>query len=103
MKLRTTIKFSDKAIPKYMYVLAKKDYKGKYSMFYSDDGPDNPMEVYIKLFNTEKEANNFKIKMEKTESWFKAREYKVIKLNTTLKKYKSKFVPLQYAINKIYS
>lgn len=50
----------------------------------------NFKEDYIRVFNTEKEAQDFLIESNK-ENWFRNREYKVRKINTTWKKWTPKY------------
>ena len=69
----------------------------------------NFKESYIRLFNTESEAQDWINKMNQEFNllddgekvyWFKNRNNAPIRINTTLKKYKSRYVPLAYAMNK---
>ena len=91
------IEFSEKPLPEKMFAVVSESGTPEIT-----GGSSDFKESYLMLFDTEMEAQKYIDKMNK-ESWFLARENKPVEINTTLKKFKSRYVPLQYAINRIYS
>ena len=91
------IRFSEKILPKTMFGIASKDGGVPEIAGSSADF----RESYLRLFNTEEMAQDYIDKMDK-ESWFRARENRPVKINTTLKKFKSIYYPIQYAISRLY-
>jgi hypothetical protein len=98
MKFRKDIKikFSEKPLPKTMFAIISSD--GGVPEIIGSSG--NFRESYLRLFRAEKEAQAYINRMNK-ESWFKNRENKIVKINTTLKKFKSRYIPIQYAFNNL--
>jgi len=97
------IKFTTSEIPKEMWGVGSVEiWREKKRITYEITGhSDNMRESYLILFNTENEAKSY-IEKRNKQDWFRNRNNQPIKINTTLKKWKSKYVPLQYAMNKLY-
>ena len=113
MKDRYKISFHSEELPKTMYAVGNYwDLAGQKKISYELEGSSqNFTENYIKLFKTIEEAQNWINSMNKEFNtldngekvyWFKNRHNQVFPINTTLKKFQSKYVPLGYAMNKAF-
>ena len=102
MKFRKSIKikFSEKVLPKTMFAIAS-DSANSYVPEIIGSSQDF-RESYLMLFYTEKEAQGY-INKQNKKDWFRARNNHPVRINTTLKRFKSRYVPLQYAFNKLFS
>jgi hypothetical protein len=111
MKDRDKIKFHSEELPKIMYAVGYSwELAGKKKISYELEGTSqNFTESYIKLFKTQEEAQAWLALMNKEYNlldngekvyWFKNRKNQVFVINTTLKKYVSKYMPLGYAMNR---
>ena len=103
MKNRFKIQFANNPLPKEMWAIGHYwKLAGKKQITYEASGSSDDMkETYLILSPTENEAERYINNMNK-QDWFKNRNNQPIKINTTLKKWKSRYVPLEYAFNKLY-
>lgn len=93
MKFRKDIKikFSEEKLPEIMFAVVSEDNVPEII-----GSSQNFKESYLMLFSTEKETQYYIYEMSKN-SWFRARKNRPVKIKTTLKKYKSRYVPIEYA------
>ena len=102
MAIHDKIKYTTTPLPKIMWGVGHKWYTGKIYLETTSHS-DNFRESYLLLFKTQQEAQNYISNMNKkynqnsdgTRSyWYKNRNCFTSRVNTQLKKYKSKYRPL---------
>ena len=104
MKQRDKLKFREQGYPAIVYALKYEDIVDgrKYTGFHGEEGSDNFKEFYILWFFDTISAQEYLDEHNK-EDWFRNREYKIVPIKTSLKKYKSRYVSLEYAIKQSYN